>query len=263
MKKLMMGVVIWAAAMAATAAAPATNVVDVVKNPGSVSISQCVSVMGNCNNPDLTVNLNGDGDNTVWINGKATVVNGKDGAAGRDGVDGKDGAAGRDGVDGKDGAQGIQGEQGIAGRDGVDGKDGLAGAAGEKGDKGDTGAAGSNGRDGEDGVTTTVVNNVVDSKTQNQVKQNTSRIERLEQQTSDNRKHASAGVAGVAAMANIPQVSQNSRFSIGAGVGSYDSEQGLAVGMSARFNGNIVTKASVSATTQHDFVVGAGVSYEW
>ena len=65
------------------------------------------------------------------------------------------------------------------------------------------------------------------------------------------------------ALANIPQVSRNSSFSVGAGVGSYDGEQGIAVGASARFNQNVVTKASVAGTTQSDFVFGAGVSYEW
>ena len=45
--------------------------------------------------------------------------------------------------------------------------------------------------------------------------------------------------------------------------GSYDGEQGIAVGASARFNQNVVTKASVAGTTQSDFVFGAGVSLEW
>ena len=114
-------------------------------------------------------------------------------------------------------------------------------------------------------MTTTVVKNVLDSKTQRQVQQNTSRINALEQRQDDDRKHASAGVAGVAAMANIPQVSQYRDFSVGAGVGSYDSEQALAVGASARFGdkGQVVTKASVSMTTQDDFVVGVGLAYEW
>ena len=87
----------------------------------------------------------------------------------------------------------------------------------------------------------------------------------LKRDVEQNRKHASAGVAGVAAMANIPQVSQGANFSIGAGAGNYDGEQGLAVGASARFGaaGNVVTKFSVSATTQSDFVSGVGVSYEW
>lgn len=70
-------------------------------------------------------------------------------------------------------------------------------------------------------------------------------------------------MAGVAAMANIPQVSQGSIFSVGAGLGGYDGESAVAVGVSARINNNIVTKASVAMTSQDDPVWGAGLSYEW
>ena len=89
------------------------------------------------------------------------------------------------------------------------------------------------------------------------------RLGSLKQQVDSNKKQANAGIAGVAAMANIPQVSPGSRLSIGAGLGNYGGEQGLAVGVSARINSRVVTKASVSATSQHKFVSGVGVSYEW
>ncbi|WP_288822023.1 YadA-like family protein [uncultured Leclercia sp.] len=85
----------------------------------------------------------------------------------------------------------------------------------------------------------------------------------LKDKIEDNRKRASAGIAGVAAMANIPQVIQGQTFSVGAGVGNTDSESALAVGASARASENVVVKASVSNDTQHNFVVGAGVSYGW
>lgn len=85
----------------------------------------------------------------------------------------------------------------------------------------------------------------------------------LKDNIEDNRKRASAGIAGVAAMANIPQVIQGQTFSVGAGVGNTDSEGALAVGASARASENVVVKASVSNDTQHNFVVGAGVSYGW
>lgn len=89
------------------------------------------------------------------------------------------------------------------------------------------------------------------------------RVNALKQQVDSNRKQASSGIAGVAAMANIPQISQRANFGIGAAVGNYKGEQGLAIGISARFNVRVVGKASVSATTQHDFVSGAGVLFEW
>ncbi|HHA3594088.1 TPA: YadA-like family protein [Salmonella enterica subsp. enterica serovar Newport] len=85
----------------------------------------------------------------------------------------------------------------------------------------------------------------------------------LKSEVDQNRKRASAGIAGVAAMANIPQVIQGQTFSVGAGVGNTDGESALAVGMSARASENVVVKASVSNDTQHNFVVGAGVSYGW
>lgn len=100
------------------------------------------------------------------------------------------------------------------------------------------------------------------------------RIETLEQNTNanfgqlknevdQNRKRASAGIAGVAAMANIPQVIESQRFNVGAGVGTTDGETALAVGFSARASEHVVVKASVSNDTQHNFVVGGGMSYGW
>lgn len=132
--------------------------VNVSGDVGTLHVSQCGSVFGNCNNASMEVNLNGDVQ-TVYVDGKATVVKGADG---RDGVDGRDGKDGLDGADGKDGAQGIQGERGETGaagadgRDGkdgvngIDGKDGAQGVAGERGDKGDKGDDGKDGQNGKD-----------------------------------------------------------------------------------------------------------------
>ncbi|MCT4704535.1 YadA C-terminal domain-containing protein [Enterobacteriaceae bacterium H11S18] len=93
--------------------------------------------------------------------------------------------------------------------------------------------------------------------------QTTSNFAKLKSQVDDNRKRASAGISGVAAMANIPQVTNTQDFSVGAGVGTADSESALAVGFSARATDNVVVKASVSDDSQHNFVAGAGVSYGW
>lgn len=319
MKKILLAVGLVMASMSwANASTNNSNDVVVVGNgTGSVHVSQCASAW-TCNNSSLNVSFEGDVDK-VYIDGKATVIKGKDGkdgkdgingtngtngidgkdgaqgiqgekgdkgdtgatgAAGRDGIDGKDG---RDGVDGKDGAkgdtgaqgergeQGIQGETGAAGKDGLNGENGKDGAKGDKGDKGDEGKQGIAGIDGLNGkdADMTQVNanteaNKSISKRQDAFEKSTNqRFANMDKRIDENRKNASAGIAGVAAMANIPQVSQNSSFSVGAGVGSYDGEQGIAVGASARFNQNVVTKASVAGTTQNDFVFGAGVSYEW
>ncbi len=91
----------------------------------------------------------------------------------------------------------------------------------------------------------------------------TSKFSSLKNKVEENRKRASAGIAGVAAMANIPQVTDTQNFSVGAGVGNTDSESALAVGFSARATENVVVKSSLSNDTQHNFVVGAGMSYGW
>lgn len=92
---------------------------------------------------------------------------------------------------------------------------------------------------------------------------NSANFGKLKNQVDDNRQRASAAISGVAAMANIPQVIQGQTFSVGAGVGTTDSESALAVGFSARAAEHVVVKASVSDDTQQNFVVGGGVSYGW
>lgn len=168
MKKVMVALALTTLSFGAAATGNSNNntvPVNVSGDVGALHVSQCGSVFGNCNNASMEVNLNGDVQ-TVYVDGKATVVKGKDGAAGaagKDGINGIDGKNGRDGVDGaagRDGIDGKDGKDGAAGRDGVDGKDGaqgMAGERGEKGDKGDTGVAGkdglngTNGKDGQNG----------------------------------------------------------------------------------------------------------------
>lgn len=181
MKKVMVALALSALSFGAMATGNSNNntvPVNVSGDVGALHVSQCGSVFGNCNNASMEVNLNGDVQ-TVYVDGKATVVKGKDGATGatgatgaagkdgRDGIDGINGIDGRDGKAGADGKDGINGIDGKDGRDGVDGKDGAQGIQGErgetgatgaqgiqgeKGEKGDTGAAGADGRDGKDGV---------------------------------------------------------------------------------------------------------------
>ncbi|QIN95792.1 adhesin [Escherichia phage MN03] len=123
------------------------------------------------------------------------------------------------------------------------------------------GVDGLNGKNGKDADMSAVNANAKSIKA---LEQSTNkRFASLQKQVDRNRDHASAGISGVAAMANIPQVSQGSAFSVGAGVGAYDGESALAIGVSARFNENLVTKASVAMTSESDAVLGAGVSYEW
>ena len=177
------------------------------------------------------------------------------GEKGDQGEKGDTGANGIDGKDGIDGEQGAQGEKGDSGADGKKGETGLTGAAGLNG------VDGLNGKNGKDADMSAVNANAKSIKA---LEQSTNkRFASLQKQVDRNRDHASAGISGVAAMANIPQVSQGSAFSVGAGVGAYDGESALAIGVSARFNENVVTKASVAMTSESDAVLGAGVSYEW
>lgn len=286
MKKILLAVGLVMASMSwANASTNNSNDVVVIGNgTGSVQVSQCASAW-TCNNSSLNVSFEGDVDK-VYIDGKATVIKGKDGINGKDGAQGiqgekgdkgdtgATGAAGKDGINGtngKDGVNGLDGKDGkdgAAGRDGINGKDGAKGDTGAQGERGEQGIAGINGLNGKDADMTQVNANTEAnksiSKRQDAFEKSTNqRFANMDKRIDENRKNASAGIAGVAAMANIPQVSQNSSFSVGAGVGSYDGEQGIAVGASARFNQNVVTKASVAGTTQSDFVFGAGVSYEW
>ena len=75
-------------------------------------------------------------------------LDGKPGAAGPAGTDGKPGVAGPAGKDGKPGAAGSSGKDGAAGKNGLDGKPGAAGPAGKDGKPGVAGPAGKDGKPG-------------------------------------------------------------------------------------------------------------------
>ncbi|HFW4592856.1 TPA: YadA C-terminal domain-containing protein [Salmonella enterica subsp. enterica serovar Aberdeen] len=83
----------------------------------------------------------------------------------------------------------------------------------------------------------------------------------LKEQVNENRKQANAGISGAMAQANIPQVTENQRFAVGAGVGGYDGENALAVGVSFHATQNVVVKATVSDDTANNVGYGAGVAF--
>ena len=79
-------------------------------------------------------------------------------------------------------------------------------------------------------------------------------------------KLLSRGIASTTAIANIPQVDQNKTFSLGAGVGSYNSQTSLAVGGSYRFAENGVLKASVAksfGSGKDKPAFGVGAAWSW
>jgi hypothetical protein len=82
--------------------------------------------------------------------GRAILIPGPTGSAGRDGIDGK---PGRDGVDGQSivgpaGRDGRDGVDGQPGRDGIDGKDGVSNVPGPQGERGPEGERGLPGASG-------------------------------------------------------------------------------------------------------------------
>lgn len=103
----------------------------------------------------------------------------------------------------------------------------------------------------------------VEQRQQNFENSTNKRFSQMDKKIGDNRKVASAGIAGAGAMANIPGLTRNGNFSVGAGIGGYDSEQAVAVGFNARVSENVTTKVSVSTNTQSEVLWGAGVGVEW
>ncbi|NJQ19080.1 hypothetical protein HCO69_05455 [Pantoea sp. LS15] len=134
---------------------------------------------------------------------------------------------------------------------------------------------GVDGKNGNDGVTTTITK--LDTATQTKVTSNSRAIQdnsqaiskmnnsfaSLKDEVNDNHKEANAGISGAMAQANIPQVMNNQRVAIGAGVGGYDGENAVAVGASARLGDSVVIKATVSDDTADNVGYGAGLSVGW
>lgn len=89
------------------------------------------------------------------------------------------------------------------------------------------------------------------------------RFSDLNKEVSNNKKEANAGISGAMAMANIPQVIQGQTVAIGAGMGGYNGENAVAVGVSARLSQNVTMKATVSDDTESNVGYGVGASIGW
>ncbi|WP_162270018.1 hypothetical protein [Pseudomonas chlororaphis] len=80
-----------------------------------------------------------------------------------------------------------------------------------------------------------------------------------------------AGIAGVAAMANIPSLRGNQDFSLGIGLGNFESETATAISFDTNLghligvgnNNSLATRVSMSYDTQHNTTVGLGASFGW
>jgi autotransporter adhesin len=77
-------------------------------------------------------------------------------------------------------------------------------------------------------------------------------------------KQASAGTASAIAMANLPQAYLPGKSMVSVGVGSYDGEVGIALGVSKLSdNGRWVVKFSATGNSRSKFGVGAGAGFHW
>jgi autotransporter adhesin len=78
------------------------------------------------------------------------------------------------------------------------------------------------------------------------------------------KKQTNGAIAGMAAMSNIPQPYSVGKSMIGAGVGHYNGESAISVGMGYRYSESVTFKASVASSTgEIEPIIGAGVGYEF
>lgn len=87
------------------------------------------------------------------------------------------------------------------------------------------------------------------------------RITNLEKTVYENRKRASAGTASAMAMSSIPYV-EYSKFSFGMGVGYYDSESAISIGIQGKITDRSRYRLQMSYDTQNKVGLGAGFAFE-
>lgn len=76
------------------------------------------------------------------------------------------------------------------------------------------------------------------------------------------KKQTNGAIAGLAAMSNIPNPTGVGSISIGAGVGYYQNENAVSVGMGYQMTESLTFKTSIASSTgQMKPIVGAGMSY--
>lgn len=85
----------------------------------------------------------------------------------------------------------------------------------------------------------------------------------LSRRIDENRKKAAAGIAGVAAMSNIPIPYTEGSFTVGVGVGYYDSQSAGAIGIGKGFENGLAIKASASFATDSNVAIGGGASWSF
>jgi len=91
-----------------------------------------------------------------------------------------------------------------------------------------------------------------------------SRLQEVKQDAWTARREARGGIATGVAMASMPQAYLPGASMLSAGLGNFQGEQALAVGLSGvTDNGRYVYKANFSANTTGDLALGVGAGIQW
>lgn len=92
---------------------------------------------------------------------------------------------------------------------------------------------------------------------------NQANFNKLESQQNKDRKEYRAGIAGAYSFASIPQAPSDQTAGLGMGVGTFNGQNAIAAGVSARVSTNLSVKTGVTWDTQGNVGAGAGflVSY--
>ena len=210
---------------------------------------------------------------------------GEKGETGAKGDKGERGYTGATGANGKDGAKGDKGDQGVAGVNGTNGEKGDKGDTGAKGDKGYKGDTGTTGLQGDMGLSAYDVavdngfkgtegewllslrgptgrdgeNTLAEAKSYTD-----SRVDELNRRVDHLEDGLYAAVASSIAIASLPQPTDAGYNMFSVGMGTWESEQGFAIGFSGvSENNKYVYKLAATTNTEGDFGAGASIGWQW
>ncbi|MFJ3236103.1 YadA family autotransporter adhesin, partial [Pseudomonas nitroreducens] len=94
--------------------------------------------------------------------------------------------------------------------------------------------------------------------------QTNSQLNNLRSDLKEQDDRLSAGIAGAIAIASLPQPMSNGGSTTSAGIGNFNGQSAVSVGVSHISNdGKWTTKVGGSVDTQSNFSLGAGVGYNW
>ncbi|WP_256233622.1 YadA-like family protein [Pseudomonas sp. NBRC 111135] len=94
--------------------------------------------------------------------------------------------------------------------------------------------------------------------------QTSSQFNNLRNDLKEQDDRLSAGIAGAIAIASLPQPMSNGGSTTSAGIGNFNGQSAVSVGVShTSYDGKWTTKVGGSVDTQSNFSLGAGVGYNW